>query len=733
MKVSIVINTYNRMHTLPNTLAAIKYIRYPDIEVIVVDGPSTDGTWDYLNDHWKDEVKIVKCPVANLSVSRNIGIMHSTGDIICFTDDDGIPEASWIDVLVNNYSNPKVAAVGGYVRDNSGVSFQTRNIISSRTGFSEVDVPESKLEEKLSDELCFTGLIGVNSSFRREALVEIGGFDEEYAYYLDETDVLVRLVDKGYKIIQDPSAEVHHKYAPSHIRKESGAPQTLLQIFRSISYFCSRNMFGYRDLTDVYNTISIHKEHYKNHLSYLLAANVLEEDNFNRLLNEIEIGSKEGIFDSYSKPRSLIKEVVPLSARKIFHTTLSTEKRLRLVFITPDYPPDTCGGVGVFIHVLAESLAKLGHEITVVVTHGSDYVVDFVNNVWVHRLPRSQSTSFMCEDLPELPAEQAKVASNVLAEIDRINHMRNFDLVIGTIWDLDISAVIASGRYVTAMYLVTSYALMLDSKPEWKRDAHYFEAHVKKMIVAEAWAINNVNYIFSSTNQIFNDFKRAYNVDLEHKNYLVPFGVRDVSKQSVIDKPGRLKILFVGRFETRKGIHVLLEAIPSILDKYDNVEFILVGNDEIEYQLGCNYKRDFLTRHKNNLDIINRVYFEGVVSDSSLLEHYMGCDIFVAPSLYESFGLIYIEAMRFAKPCIGCSIGGISEVIDDRVNGILVEPNNVKQLSTAIERLIDDKELRNNMGMLGREKYDRIYSETAFSQRFELTVNKILSKEVRYE
>src|SRR3954447_20047449 len=123
MKISVVINTYNRIASLPTALKALSIQRYHDLEVVVVDGPSDDGTLDYLSSRWAGQIKICRCPEANLSKSRNVGIRNSSGDIICFTDDDGVPEPDWLDQLVGAYEDPKVAAAGGWVRNHTGVDY----------------------------------------------------------------------------------------------------------------------------------------------------------------------------------------------------------------------------------------------------------------------------------------------------------------------------------------------------------------------------------------------------------------------------------------------------------------------------------------------------------------------------------------------------------------------------------------------------------------------------------
>jgi hypothetical protein len=78
-------------------------------------------------------------------------------------------------------------------------------------------------------------------------------------------------------------------------------------------------------------------------------------------------------------------------------------------------------------------------------------------------------------------------------------------------------------------------------------------------------------------------------------------------------------------------------------------------------------------------------------------------DIFVAPSLYESFGLIFPEAMRWGTPVIGTRVGGIPEIVTDGETGLLVEPQQPHELAQAIVRLLTNCDLRQRLGVAGRK------------------------------
>lgn len=720
MKISVVINTYNRIASLPTALKALSFQRYPDFEVIVVDGPSDDGTLDYLSTEWGGQIKICRCAEANLSKSRNVGIRNASGDVICFTDDDGIPEPDWLDQLVDAYKDPKVAAAGGWVRNHTGVDYQTKYIVSRRNSVSDVLVEDPgnvPISQPFAEE--FPGLIGVNSSFRRGPLLEVGGFDEEYAYFLDETDVLVRLVDAGYSIAMVPSAEVHHKYAPSHIRAENGIAKSWLQIVKSTAYYVIKNAPPWTSLTSRLRDIERHKSELHRHTRWFFSEGLIDRQKFDQLSAEIDDGAALGITHAFEFPtRQLIGEHQTTPWMRLPRKALS--ERIRVALVTGLYPPRPCGGVAMFMHTLAKSLAELGHEVTVITQaeDGRRHTVDFEDGVWVHRIPNDDSVPAQYPDaMPDLPPSIAGFAGRVLAELDRVNSHRQVQCVIGSIWDLELTAVIASDRYRTAMYLVTSYKLMQASKPEWSKNAHYFENHVRKMFAGEAWAIKNCSVVLGSTEAIVKDVSAAYDLTIpSERTQIIPFGVPKAEGGTKKRPREQLSLLFVGRLEERKGIDTLLAALPAIMSQINDLTVDIVGEDGLPDADGVPFRLKFEAT-VGSADWLPRVRFHGHVDEAQLLEFYRNCSIFVAPSKYESFGLIYLEAMRFAKPCVGTKAGGIPEVVVDGSTGILVQPGSSKELEAAILRLVGDQALRRSMGKAGQRRFEQTFTAEQFSNR----------------
>ena len=166
----------------------------------------------------------------------------------------------------------------------------------------------------------------------------------------------------------------------------------------------------------------------------------------------------------------------------------------------------------------------------------------------------------------------------------------------------------------------------------------------------------------------------------------------------------------MGRFEERKGIDIVLSLIPRILAQEPDVEFRLVGSDPKK-----NYEKKFVSQHPQLSD---QVFFLGEKRGLELEQEYKNCTLFIAPSRYESFGLIYAEAMSFGKPTIGTRIGGIPEVIEDQISGLLCNNESTEEFSEALLLLLRDKNSRIKMGAAARKRamkcfdFDNLVIET---------------------
>lgn len=731
---SVVINTLNRACLLRNAIDGLRHQRHDSFEIIVVNGPSKDQTEAFLAN--QSDVRSGRCPEANLSMSRNIGIAMARGDIVAFLDDDAVPEPAWLTRLEIGYRAKRVGAVGGYIRDHTGVRYQSRVTVCDRLGDCEgFEAATSVGLEKGGDRPWrFLSPTGANASFRRSALLEIGGFDETFAYFLDETDVNIRLLEAGWEVRFVPGAEVHHKYAPSAQRDHKKVPHSLFNPCCSKAYFALRHARPEMALGDILNHLSRHALTLRWHNKNLFELGMIDAAHHDRLNRSIEDGLKSGVVRGYSSgpPKLMRQETRDEHTHGTFRPIrqhLAVNRRLRLAFVSREYPPGPVGGIGVWTETAARALSERGHEVSVVTLAEGAPTIDFQNGVWVHRIAPNHRLGRRAPPLPDLPVSVSDHLNSVHDEISRIRVERGLDLVSWPIWDLEGLAVQAAGLLPTVVSLHTTYALSLPSKPEWRQNRLYRRQHVDKVIAAERELLATAPHLLANSTRLIEDIEAAYGLSLDSARIrTIAHGLRDMANavpSPPLSRSRRVRLLFVGRIEERKGADLLLSILPAILGRHPNVEMRLIGNP-VKDERGVGLADRFIARNKNE-PWFPRVCFDGAVSSEELFEAYAACDVFIAPSRYESFGLVFVEAMMFAKPCVAFNIGGVSEVVADGETGLLAPPCDAAALQVAIECLIDDADLRTRLGNAGRRRYETTFTAALMGERLEHLYRTLLS------
>lgn len=183
---------------------------------------------------------------------------------------------------------------------------------------------------------------------------------------------------------------------------------------------------------------------------------------------------------------------------------------------------------------------------------------------------------------------------------------------------------------------------------------------------------------------------------------IIPHGI-DLNRFSAEVPPmedlhdGKLNILFVSRLEERKGVRYLLKAYRDIKKKLPNSRLIIVGpGNKSRYEAWADVRK------------LKDIIFAGYVSSSDLARYYEAADVFCMPAVgAESFGIVLLEAMSAGKPIVASNIPGYAAVLDHGVEGLLVPPRDVKALAQALLSLLEDPNLRQQMGSRGRIKAER--------------------------
>ncbi len=211
-------------------------------------------------------------------------------------------------------------------------------------------------------------------------------------------------------------------------------------------------------------------------------------------------------------------------------------------------------------------------------------------------------------------------------------------------------------------------------------------------------------YVFPCTLEIQNDTACYY----KSREELFP----SFSSELILLTVSRLEK--VSQF---KNIDMVIRSIPHILKEVPNVFYVIVGDGTDRFRL---------EQVAKDAGVADRVIFAGKISDEILPSYYKACDVFVLPSTNEGFGIVFLEAMNYAKPCVGVKAGGVQDIICHKETGFLSEPDDLKNLVQYLVLLLKNKDVRDSFGAGGRERLKKEFSFEIFRSRLE----KILANSI---
>lgn len=416
-KVSVVVLTRDRPKEFRAMIQSLAYQRYPNFEVIVI-GALASAEAHGAPPALARRLTYAQCEAQNISLSRNIGVSLAKGEIIAFTDDDATAEPDWLSRLAPAFEDPDIGGVGGYVRGRNGVDWQWRGALVDRYGghkpLNQADL--ALVDPKAPDSEFFFSTVGVNGAFRASALRAIGGFDENYHYFLDESDVCVRLQRAGWRIALQSEAEVHHSYAESTERRANRAPRDLFQIAASRAYFALT--YGHEDWVE--RRIAEFCDDQRERLTKFVQLGRLSR----RLANEIEarmnIGVAEGAgrFDTGFASSLDDGWIAKHPAEAAFHRAdLGRRPRVALI---------VAGLARGVVNRAARKLRDHGCEVTVIdfEYRAKRLRVWFEDGIWRH------VGGVLGRDRFDAPLPTPRRYIRALRELERVGARRDFDVVI---------------------------------------------------------------------------------------------------------------------------------------------------------------------------------------------------------------------------------------------------------------------------------------------------------------
>ena len=224
---------------------------------------------------------------------------------------------------------------------------------------------------------------------------------------------------------------------------------------------------------------------------------------------------------------------------------------------------------------------------------------------------------------------------------------------------------------------------------EWAQGAHYRGKNLRETIAQENLVYQRASLIFAMSDWLKRSLIRDFGVAPE--KIVTTYAGTNLRSEPFEKRYDGRTILFVGNDFERKGGPVLLEAFKAVKKEVRDARLIVVGPDLDIRQDGVEVK--------------------GRVPDATeLAKFFREASLFVLPSAFEPFGIVFVEAFAFKNPCIGTNICAMPEIIEEGKGGFLVPRNDSAALADRILLLLKDEDLSRKMGHYGYEKVRKIFN-----------------------
>ena len=365
----------------------------------------------------------------------------------------------------------------------------------------------------------------------------------------------------------------------------------------------------------------------------------------------------------------------------------------RVLLLSWEYPPVIEGGLARHVRKLAEALVRQGVTVDVLTRGVADGPqpgqpgVDELAGVTIHRV-REPSWP---RDLDRFVAWVEQMNSDMLAAGEALAEEHSYDLVHGHDWLVaKASAALADSAGVP--YVTTIHATEHGRHQGWVQDQPQAQIHA-----VEQWMARRADAVIVCSYYMRGHVADIFDID-ERRIVVIPNGI-DPSElrpagdlqalRSRFAQPNEKLVLLVGRLVYEKGFQLALDALPGVVERVENVRFLVAGSGTHEEELKAQSERLGLSAHGS---------FLGWIGDDVLHSLYRIADLCVVPSIYEPFGLVALEAMASGCPCIVADTGGLREVVPvgERV-GLRFNGGDAEHLGVMIERLLVDEQLRERL------------------------------------
>ena len=371
---------------------------------------------------------------------------------------------------------------------------------------------------------------------------------------------------------------------------------------------------------------------------------------------------------------------------------------MRILMLSWEYPPRIVGGISRVVHGLAQKLGERGNEVHVITCcemGTKEFEKD--KEVYIHRIHSYDVT-------PNNFVDWVLQLNFSLIEhsIKLINETGKFDIIHAHDWIVAFAARVLKHSYFTPL-ISTIHATEYGRNCGIHDDTQRYINNIEWWMAFESWRI------IVNSEYMKGEVKHVFKVP-EDKIDIIPNGVdldkfdgyeKDINFRRKYAKDNEKIIFFVGRLVNEKGVHVLIDSVPKVLQYYNDAKFIIAGKGP---------QLEDLKAKANYMGVSHKVHFTGYIKDEELLKIYKCADVAVFPSLYEPFGIVALEGMVANVPVVVSDTGGLSGIVEHGVDGMKSYTGNANSLADSILEILHNPEKAEKMKENALKKVYSIYN-----------------------
>ena len=378
---------------------------------------------------------------------------------------------------------------------------------------------------------------------------------------------------------------------------------------------------------------------------------------------------------------------------------------MNICFISNEFPPETgWGGRSTYMYILAHGLVNHGHKVHVIsqAIDGEKSYRD--GDVWIHRVsPKSLKLPpgrIFYDRICGATIHHLEYSYAIFLKLKEILIKTQIDIAEAGETRAESYYVVRSGIVPLVVKLHTpSFLLRTINKDPVNIDRFLWEWF-------EKFTIKNCAAITSCSASLASIVAKKYRMPLRRIKVInnpVDMNIFVPKNGDNYDKT----VLYCGRLEIRKGVHTLARAIPIILQKIPDVKFVFVGHNPTSPSQ--NIVKEELLNILQTKGIRGQVKFLDRIKRDQLIDYYQKCSVCVVPSVWENFPYTCLEPMSCAKAVVASRTGGIPEIIEDGISGLLFNPSDEKELAKKVTWLFERPDRLKTFGKNARVKIENSF------------------------